>query len=91
MRQDQSILERCYKDKKGNVVLAQFPNAPLITWIVATIAARLLPDSALAPLLGLVAFGAIFTWAWLETFHGVTYVRRMIGLIVMIAAIFNRL
>lgn len=86
----QSLLDRCYKDQNGNVVIAQYPNAPLITWLVATLLGSVVTDVRFSSLLDLIAFGALFTWAWLETFQGVTYFRRMLGLMVFGIIIFNR-
>lgn len=37
--------------------------------------------------LDLVAFGALFTWAWQELFEGVNYFRRSLGLIGLITLI----
>ncbi len=34
-----------------------------------------------------IAFGALFTWAWLEVFQGVNYFRRALGLVVLIETI----
>nr|WP_223805582.1 hypothetical protein [Pseudanabaena sp. UWO310] len=39
--------------------------------------------------LSLLAFGALFTWAWLELFDGVNYFRRLLGLLVLLLAIAN--
>lgn len=89
MKSDQSLLDKCYKDANGRVVVGQFPNAPIITWIVATVLAKLVSNTELTSLLQVVAFGAIFTWAWLEMFQGVTYLRRVLGLVVMIVAVSN--
>jgi hypothetical protein len=41
--------------------------------------------------LTLVAFGAIFTWAWLETFSGVNNFRRGLGIVVLIISLYSRL
>ena len=38
-------------------------------------------------LLDTVAFGALFTWAWLELFDGVNYFRRALGLVVLTVAV----
>jgi hypothetical protein len=38
-----------------------------------------------------IAFGSLFTWAWLELFQGVNYFRRALGFIVLLFAIASRL
>jgi len=88
----QTFIEKCYKDKSGAVVLGQSPNLPIIVWIIARIALFLIPEeTTLFRLLDIVAFGALFTWAWLELFQGATYLRRAMGLLVFIAAIYPQL
>jgi hypothetical protein len=37
-----------------------------------------------------LAFGSLFTWAWLELFQGVNYFRRALGLGVLIGVIASR-
>ncbi len=93
MSKKQSIIDRCYKDKNDKVIWWQFPNAPLITGVVCLLAQRVVPESSLQLqlLLQLVGFGALFTWAWLEMFSGITYARRTVGLIVMIFLLSNRI
>ena len=86
----QNLFEKCFKDKKGRVVLLQTPNQPIIFWVVATLANRLI-DGTAGGLMGVVAFGAIFTWAYLELFEGVNYFRRTLGLIVIILSVMNQL
>jgi hypothetical protein len=41
--------------------------------------------------LDVIAFGAIFTWAWLELFDGVNYFRRALGATVLIGVIASRI
>ena len=91
MKKAQTWVDKCYKDKSGKVVITQFPNAPLITWAVASILAHTVSHARFETLLQIVAYGAIFTWAWLETFQGVTYFRRMLGLMVFGIIVFNRI
>ena len=78
----QKLIDKCMKDQKGHIALVQAPNLPLVVWLVA----RLLtwPLSGLAQKTAqVVAFGALFTWAWLELFQGVNYARRLLGLVVL--------
>lgn len=70
------------RDKDGNVVIGQAANLP----IKMTIAAGLLALVTRGPFrlaFGLVTFGALFTWAWLEIFDGTTPLRRIMGGFVM--------
>lgn len=69
----------------------QKPNLPLAVWFVAWLLTHLLPYGQLNFAANLIAFGALFTWAWLEIFEGDNNFRRGLGVIVMILIIINRL
>lgn len=87
----QTFLEKCYKDKEGRVVLYQTPNAPLVLWVVSTIFSHLITNGVFHQIFSLIAFGAIFTWSWLELFQGSSYFRRLLGAIVLVGSIVGRL
>ncbi len=90
-KNNQSFIEKCYKDSDGKVVVAQFPNLPLFVWVIATLLVKVVPEGPFTQLLELVAFGAIFTWAWLELFSGSTYIRRLLGLVILSLVVFTRI
>jgi hypothetical protein len=73
-----------FADKDGRLVFGQKPNLPIIVWAVAKVAQLLPLPTLIADLLALVAFGALFTWAWLEMFQGACRFRRLLGWAVMI-------
>ncbi|OGL30887.1 hypothetical protein A3F37_00400 [Candidatus Saccharibacteria bacterium RIFCSPHIGHO2_12_FULL_41_12] len=68
----------------------QVPNLPLIVWFVALLLARVTAGQWHA-LFSVVSFGALFTWAWLEIFHGTNMFRRILGVVVMSLTIINKL
>jgi hypothetical protein len=78
-----------FKDNKGQIVIFQTPNAPLIGWMILTILSLLLGNNhpRIHYLFGMLSFGFIFTWAWLEITSGVNYFRRVLGLVVLIIAV----
>ena len=76
-----TLFDRIFRDSKGNIVIAQPPNLPVIAGVVAAILQSLLPSGQLQTSAKLVAFGALFTWAWQELFDGVNYFRQALGLI----------
>lgn len=86
-----SLWDRFWRDKDGRVVVWQSPNLPLWVWIISTVLSRVLPYGQLNFVAALVSFGSLFTWAWLELFHGVNYFRRTLGAIVLIASIITRI
>ena len=82
-----------FKDKHGQIVLAQTPNLPLIGWFIFMVL-NLIWNSdqpKIHSLFSLLSFGFIFTWAWLEISDGVNYFRRALGLFVLIIVVCFRL
>ena len=87
---DRTFIDKCIKDDKGAITVFQSPNLPLIVWGVSTIMARI-SSGTVQNFFGLIAFGAIFTWAWLELFQGVNYLRRLLGFVVIVLSIYSKL
>ncbi len=86
-----SLLDRTFRDDDGKLVLGQPPNLPILTWMVATASAWLLPEGNPAEAARLVAYGALFTWGWLELVDGVNWFRRGLGLVVLVGLVASRL
>lgn len=91
-----TAFDKIFRDSSGEIVIAQIPNLPLIVWIVATLSKLLLSQlflttGKITTGLDLLAFGSLFTWAWLELFQGVNYFRRILGFCVLIATIALRI
>jgi len=82
-------ISNLFKDKKGNVVLAQWPNIPLIVWFIGFVVDKITTGN-LQELAGFVSFGALIIWAGLEIFSGVNYFRRVLGLVVLIFSFYSR-
>lgn len=78
-----TLTDKVFKDREGHFVFVEAPNLPLITWFTMTLLAYPLTGKA-ALFATIVARGALFTWAWLELFQGVNYLRRGLGLAVLI-------
>ncbi|NEQ30011.1 MAG: hypothetical protein F6K04_03260 [Leptolyngbya sp. SIO4C5] len=86
-----TLFDRIFRDSSGDIVIAQPPNPPILTWLAATLL-NLLPTSGNVQAgLEAIAFGALFTWAWMELFQGVNYFRRSLGLLVLLGAIASKL
>ena len=85
-----SFIDRCFRDKDGRLVIMQAPNAPIVIWVVSTLLQKV-TSGTLQNLASLVAFGSLFTWAWLELTKGDSYFRRFLGVIVLVGILVNRL
>ena len=88
-RDAHSLVNWFFRDRAtGKVTVAQFPNAPLWVFIILT-AGRLIfhPAGLLPTVTSIVGAAALITWAVLEIGWGVNPFRRMLGAVVLIAAI----
>jgi hypothetical protein len=79
MENHMSIVKRLFADKNGQLVIGQRPNLPIMVWAGASILRLLSLPEQLGQALELLAFGALFTWAWLELFKGSCLFRRILG------------
>jgi hypothetical protein len=84
-------LDKIFHDDRGNLVIIQPPNLPILVWVTATLLKFVFQSGSIYLGLDTIAFGSLFTWAWLELFDGVNYFRRGLGLIVLIGAIASRI
>lgn len=82
-----TLFDRFFRDREGNIVIAQPPNLPILVGLAAAFLQFMLPPGKIHATAELVAFGAGFTWAWQELFEGVNYFRRSLGLIGLIGLI----
>jgi hypothetical protein len=77
-----SFIDSCIKDDSGTVTLVQWPNGPLFVWLVTRF--LIVPRSgSYQTFFDYIAYGALFTWAWLEMTTGVNYFRRLLGVLVL--------
>lgn len=82
-----TLFDRTFRDSEGNIAIAQAPNLPILVWLGATVLQLLPVTGKVQAGLSLIAFGTLFTWAWLELFEGVNYFRRALGLVVLVSII----
>lgn len=90
MRSIKLYLRRFFTNKHGQVVWWQAPNWPIIIWAATTLLSDFTHGTPTRTF-GLIAYGALFTWAWLETTRGASYFRRTLGVVVLVLAIQSRL
>ncbi len=81
---EKTLFDKTFRDSNGNIVIAQPPNLPIIVWGVASLLKLIFTSGLTNVGLDLIAFGSLFTWAWLELFQGVNYFRRTLGFVVLI-------
>jgi hypothetical protein len=76
-----SLFDLFFRDQSGHIVIAQAPNPPIVVGVAAALLQFLWTPGPIQTSLKLIAFGTLFTWAWMELFKGVNYFRRSLGLI----------
>ena len=77
-----TALDRFVRDPRtGRIVLAQWPNAPLVAWGALTLGAVLVPSHAQA--LRFAGTGALVAWSADEPVRGASPARRVLGLAVL--------
>lgn len=82
-------LRRFVSDRHGRVVIAQWPNAPLIGWAVFALA-RALVEERWRPFFGFLSGAALVTWAYLEITQGDSPFRRVLGAVVLLMLVASR-
>ena len=78
-------LEWLFRDRRtGEVVIAQWPNLPLIVFLAASVAKRFLdPAGGFGTVLTVVVLGSLLWWAGDEVLRGVNPFRRILGAVVI--------
>jgi len=88
---ENTFFDRVFRDSEGKVVLGQSPNLPITVGLTATLLKLIFTTGKINAGLDLLAFGALFTWAWEELFEGVNYFRRALGLVVLVSLFASRI
>jgi hypothetical protein len=89
MSKPQRFVDKCFKDKDGQVVLTQSPNVSIIAFVFFSFIGIVFHNGILGYLTKVLAFGSIFVWSWLELLKGVNYFRRALGLVAIILAVLS--
>ena len=76
-----------FKDTHGKIVLWQWPNIPLLGWIIFKLLSMLPIADNLKAGSGQMSAAFLFTWAFLEITKGVNNFRRLLGIAVMITLV----
>ena len=83
VQHNQDLWDKIWRDKRGNVVIYQNPNLPLIGWLVLTILS-LFTNGTVSNIIGYIGMASLAVWAVLEAWKGVDYFRRALGVVVAI-------
>lgn len=89
--QNSTFLDRIFRDDRGEIVIGQAPNLPLIIWFAASVLKFAFPKGDIYAGLDFVAVGSLTIWSVLEIFQGVNYFRKGLGLVVLIGLIASKI
>ncbi len=88
---ENTLFDKIFRDSDGNIVIAQQPNITIIVAGEASLLKLIYTSDIINVGLDQIAFGSLFTWAWLELFQGVNYFRRTLGLVVLVGFVGSRI
>ena len=86
-----SIYTALFKDKDGKIVIAQFPNAPLLLWLATILISQFVENQNTLTILSIIGTIALAVWAILEIYSGVNLFRKILGTAVLAYIIVSRL
>lgn len=78
-----SLIHKLCADKNGRIAIIQKPNLPLVAWAVSRIMAKFV-DGKTEHSIAQLGTAFLFLWAWLELTSGVSRIRKLLGLIVLV-------
>ncbi len=73
---EDTLFNQTFRDSQGKIVLDQMPSLQILVWLAATLLNLIPTTGNVHTGQDALAFGSLFTWAWLELFQGVNYFRR---------------
>ena len=76
--------KKLLKDKDGNIIIWQSPNLLLYGWFITKLLSYLVDQSDLKTGFETLSYAFLFTWAYLEATRGVNYIRRILGLVILV-------
>lgn len=76
-----------FKDSNGKLAVWQWPNVPLIGWMLFKVFSIILSSPSIKNWSENLSTAFLFTWAYLEITGGTSYFRRFLGVLVMVASI----
>lgn len=82
-RRNRSLWDRIWKNDSGEVVIYSHPNKWLIGWAVLVVVS-LFTTGTISLVWWYLGMGVLTVWALLETFKGVNYFRRALGVLVLL-------
>jgi len=83
------IVTKFIRDRNGKIVLWQIPNLPLIGWFVCLVISHLISAGVIRAGFASLSTAFLFTWAYLEIKEGASYLRRVLGAVVLASVLMS--
>lgn len=84
-------ITRFFRNARGDIVVWQLPNVPLLGWFIFALAAHIASGHHLHAAFSFVSSAFLCVWAYLELVQGASYFRRFLGLSVLLAILVSHL
>ena len=84
------LFDWLFRTADGAIVIAQFPNWPLWTWLLATLLESLVSIEPWRSAFYWIGTAALIWWSYLEIAEGVNGFRRILGTLVLIFVFASR-
>jgi hypothetical protein len=84
---DRDLWDKIWKDRHGEVVLAQIPNKWLIAWAILSMISMLSSSSKTANIFWWLSVVVLVIWAFFEIRSGVNYFRKSLGVFALLFVI----
>lgn len=81
------IFDHTFRDSKGNLAIMHWPNVPLYGWIAFKLGAMISNNQNLTDTYNGISTTFLLVWATLEITSGLSYFRRILGLVVFVATV----
>jgi hypothetical protein len=89
IRKMKHMIDWFVRGKDGHVHLVQFPNIPIIGWFASRIVSDFIATGPMKTGFSNVSLAFLAVWSYLEIVHGLSYFRRMLGVIVAILIVYS--
>ena len=86
---DRDLWDKIWKDRDGEVVLAQIPNKWLIAWAVLAMISMLSSSNRTANIFWWLSVIFLVIWCYFEIRYGVNYFRKALGVMALLFVILS--
>lgn len=86
---DRDLWDKIWKDRHGEVVLAQIPNKWLIAWAILSLISMLSSSNRTANVFWWLSVVFLVIWSYFEIRFGVNYFRKALGVFALLFVILS--